>query len=201
MIKFRGERERYKIARTMVPRTAEFEAFRIAKVDERKSELMDEAFSVLGRAVDAHPDLRETGICPDNIYEDVMRKRGFREQWEEAFGGEQNGRDMFGLVAWTYFFKHQSDWLGTPPDTAGLGKQGWKYTLRCGGYRVGQCVQQMSTGEYGRIIGEPNFDCFYKVRFRPGPLGGPGRVEQVPDNDLVEGEIDDQLCAGIASDQ
>jgi hypothetical protein len=193
MIKFRGERDRYKVARTKVPRTAEFKPYNDADADSAKSDLMDAAAAALGRIVDAHPELGERGFRPDDLYKTVMEDRGLREAWERAFGGEDRGRDLFGLVAWAHFFDHDATWLATPPKTPGLGKRGWTYLaesaatdfaprsgLRAIGFVINQCVLWRLMQRHGRIISEPRQredtlipEREYKVRFPRGPLGDP----------------------------
>jgi hypothetical protein len=197
MIKFEGEQSRLKTARTEVPDTAEFKPFRDASGEDAKSQLIDRAAAAFGRFVDTHPDQRTTTIRPDEVYDQVLREGGLQQDWQNAFGGDQKGRDLFGLVAWTYFFKHDADWMGTPAQAPGLGKLGWTYSLRCGGFRLGQCVERKSTRDRGRVISGPDFDCFYQVRFKSPPVGGPGPVQLVPDDD-IDGNIQDESCRGIS---
>ena len=122
-----SEPERYKVARTRVPKTAEFKPYRDAKADQTKSDLMDAAAVAISRVAETHPERVKAGLRPDDLYETVMGEQGLSKSWEAAFGGEESGRQMFGLVAWTYFFNHSGHWLGTPSNRAGLGKRGWTY--------------------------------------------------------------------------
>ena len=110
-----------------MPKTAEFKPYRDAKADQTKSDLMDAAAVAISRVAETHPERVKAGLRPDDLYETVMGEQGLSKSWEAAFGGEESGRQMFGLVAWTYFFNHSGHWLGTPSNRAGLGKRGWTY--------------------------------------------------------------------------
>ena len=122
-----SEPDQWKKAWTRVPKTAEFKPYRDAEADPLKRALMAETAATLGRVVQTHADPGEKGLRPDDLYKTVLEEQGLRERWQKAFGGDENGRDLFGLVAWTYFYDHEADWLGTPPNTPGLGKRSWVY--------------------------------------------------------------------------
>jgi quinol monooxygenase YgiN len=220
-----SERERYKNALTRVPKTAEFNPYRDAEADKPKSDLMHRASAALGRVVDTHPD-RDKGLRPDDLYNTVMEEeQGLRKSWEEAFGGEKGGRDLFGLVAWTHFYDDKTTtWLATPADTPGLGKLGWTYLAErkrvpAEGlarsaelakqfqpkYRRSQCVKwdRDEDSMYGRVMDGPRDfagpapEKRYLVRFRP-QLGVPKDERWIVDYNLVE--ADDNSCLGIDPD-
>ncbi len=130
MIKFRGERKEWKLSRIRVPNTAEFLPLKSAldENERNKLDLLAAAMKAFGDAVDAHPDSDKKGIRPDDLYDNALDGAKIRERWEIAFGGKEEGRDLFGLVAWLYFFDdHKSIWFAKAPDTQGLGKRGWTY--------------------------------------------------------------------------
>jgi hypothetical protein len=127
MLKYQGKARKRKVARTMVPKTAEFEPYAKARAKKATAKLVDEAFAAFGRSVDASPDLARSGLRPDDLYAAALAKKGLRKRWEAAFDGEESGRRLFGLVAWTYFFQNSQSWLGTAPETSGVGKRGWIY--------------------------------------------------------------------------
>jgi hypothetical protein len=216
--------EKYKVARTRVPRTAEFRPYSEARADREKSRLIDAAATALGRVADGHPDATRTGLRPDDLYETVMDEHDLRGDWERAFDGERNGRDMFGLVAWTHFFDRDATWLAKPSPTPGLGKRGWTYLAEAAApeappalaeaaapeappappapaavFEIGRCVRKKATGECGRVVGVdgPASDRFYWVRL-PRRFDEPWPEELVADVDLSDNE-DDAPCRGIPS--
>lgn len=86
------ERQGYKIARTKVPRTAEFKPYREAKQEKVKSCLIDMARAALRATIVAHADRLDTGIRPDDVYGDALEAYRLRERWESTFGNEQRKR-------------------------------------------------------------------------------------------------------------
>jgi hypothetical protein len=131
MIIYLGEAERWKTARTELPNTAEFEPLRDAlkSKDRDKKELLAAAAAELDRAVDAHPATEDNPIVPDNLYETTMGDSGLLKRWESTFGEDDKAEKLFGLLAWQYFFNHDSKWRAQASDTPGLGKLGWSYHL------------------------------------------------------------------------
>ncbi len=127
MLKVQRGGQKPKVARTSPPHTTEFKPYVEARADQAQSKLIDEASAVFGSAVDKNSQHARTGLRPDDLYEASLAEKGLQKRWEAAFGGEESGRRMFGLVAWIYFFEHGDHWLGRPSDRAGLGKRGWTY--------------------------------------------------------------------------
>ncbi len=112
MIKFLDERGESQNALTVLPDTAEFLALK-SVLDEKgtaKLDLVAAVMKAFGDAVDAHADRDQKGIRPDDLYDDTLVGAKIRERWENTFGGQEEGRDLFGLVAWKYFFDHKSTW-------------------------------------------------------------------------------------------
>ena len=129
MLRFLSRGQQPKVARSSPPQTIEFKPYVEARADQAKSKLIAEASAVFGNVVARKPELARTGLRPDDLYEDSLADKGLQKRWEAAFGGEESGRRMFGLVSWTFFVDHDGHWLGTPSSKAGLGKRGWTYKV------------------------------------------------------------------------
>jgi hypothetical protein len=129
MIKLLGERGEYMNALAVLPDGAEFLALNsiLDENEKGKLELMAAATKAIGDMVDAHPDRNQKGIRADELYDGALGGAKIRERWEKSFGRTEEGRELFGLVAWRYFFDHKSTWFAKASDTPGLGKRGWTY--------------------------------------------------------------------------
>lgn len=129
MIKFLGEHGEYKNPWTVLPNIAEFLSLNSVLDENEKArlDLVAAATKAFGDAVDVYPDRDKKGIRPDDLYEHALAGARIRERWEDTFGGQENGRDLFGLVAWKYFLDHKLTWCANASDTPGLGKRGWTY--------------------------------------------------------------------------
>ena len=129
MIKYIGARRQYQVAHKAVPRTAEFKLLReiLEERGRHRSDLVRAAAAALDRVVGAHPAPRADALTPDALYDAALGDTRLIEGWENTFGGAEKGRDLFGLVAWTYFFNHGSTWLAHASGTPGLGKRGWTF--------------------------------------------------------------------------
>ena len=168
----------------MVPQTAEFKPYVYARAQESKADLMCDALAALDRVIDRHPDPDEKGLRANDLYQTVLEEQGLRESWEQAFGGEDTGRDLFGLVAWAYFFRHDTTWLATASDTPGLGKQGWTYLaeqttpVQPSGAKAGAIERALADAEEDKEGYIPQMgNC---VEWN---LGGYGKVDQGPRSD------------------
>ena len=129
-IKYLGEAERWKRARTRLPETAEFAPLRkvLESGDQAKNDLLGAVAAELKKSVEAHPSSQENPVVPDDLYHATLARAGLLN-WENAFGGSEKAAKFFGLVAWTYFFDDDSAWLAKAPDTPGLGKRAWTYYI------------------------------------------------------------------------
>jgi hypothetical protein len=129
MIKYLDESERWKTARTAVPNTAEFKPLKEALKSKNQAtkKLLAAATAALSESVEGQPASKEEPIVPGDLYHGTLGGAGLLKTWEKTFDGSDKGAKLFGLLAWHYFFKHDTTWLAKAADTAGLGKQGWKY--------------------------------------------------------------------------
>jgi hypothetical protein len=148
MIKYLGESERWKTARTGVPNTAEFKPLKAAlkSKDQDTKKLIAAATAALSKSVEGQPVSKKEPIVPGDLYHVTLEGAGLRKTWEETFDGSEKATKLFGLLAWRYFFKHDATWLATPPDTPGLGRQAWSYHVESKGARASAGVESKGTG-------------------------------------------------------
>jgi hypothetical protein len=129
MITYQGKDKKLKNAKTALPRDAEFEPLRaiLQGGDQALLKLLSTATEALDSEIGKNPDSVVQRVKPDAIYEAVLGKAQILEPWEDAFGGTERGRNLFGLVAWRYFFNHNSIWFAQPSETES-GKRSWTYS-------------------------------------------------------------------------